>query len=223
MLADRYKDLRKKMVEEQIIARGIKDKRIIEAFLSIPREAFVPSAVKDQAYKDYPLPIGYNQTISQPYMVALMTELISPQEGEKVLEIGTGSGYQSAVLAYLKCNVFSIERIPELAKKAKAVLEELGFKVNIRVGDGTIGWEENAPYDKIIVTAAAEKIPTPLISQLKERGKMVIPVGDIYSQQLILIDKRDDGKIVKHDVGSCIFVPLVGKYGLLKLKRDFDQ
>jgi len=208
-----YHKLRKRMVEEQLILRGINDKSILEAFLNIPRELFVSPQLRKFAYADRPLPIGYNQTISQPFMVALMTQLLHPQKGEKVLEIGTGSGYQAAILCYLGCKVFSIERIKELAEIAKKRLEELNFKVKIKIDDGTLGWEEFSPFDKIIVTAGAKIIPPPLFSQLKEGGRLVIPVGDLYHQELIVIDKKGKDKYIKNNAGGCIFVPLVGKYG----------
>jgi len=208
-----YHKLRKRMVEEQLILRGINDKSILEAFLNIPRELFVSPQLRKFAYADRPLPIGYNQTISQPFMVALMTQLLHPQKGEKVLEIGTGSGYQAAILCYLGCKVFSIERIKELAEIAKKRLEELNFKVKIKIDDGTLGWEEFSPFDKIIVTAGAKIIPPPLLSQLKEGGRLVIPVGDLYHQELIVIDKKGKDKYIKNNAGGCIFVPLVGKYG----------
>ncbi len=208
-----YYKLRKKMIEEQLIPRGINDKSILEAFLNIPRELFVSSQMKKFAYADRPLPIGYEQTISQPFMVALMTQLLHPQKGEKVLEIGTGSGYQAAILCYLGCEVFSIERIKELAEIAKKRLEEFNFKIKIKVGDGTLGWEEFSPFDKIIVTAGAKITPPPLLSQLKEGGRLVIPVGNLYHQELMIIDKKEKDKYIKNNAGGCVFVPLVGKYG----------
>ncbi|MCM8803823.1 MAG: protein-L-isoaspartate(D-aspartate) O-methyltransferase, partial [Candidatus Omnitrophica bacterium] len=155
-------ELRRKMVEEQIIARGIKDKKVISAFLKIPREEFVPEGLKEYAYDDRPLSIGEGQTISQPYIVALMTESLQLKGNEKVLEIGTGSGYQSAIIAEIGCQVYSVERIEILAERAKNILKKLGYNVKIRVGDGTLGWEEYAPYDRIIVTAAGPEIPKSL-------------------------------------------------------------
>ncbi|HEC68798.1 MAG TPA: protein-L-isoaspartate(D-aspartate) O-methyltransferase [Candidatus Omnitrophica bacterium] len=208
-----YSDLRREMVEEQIIARGIKDKRVISAFSEIPREEFVPFKFRDLAYRDFPLSIGYGQTISQPYMVALMTEVLDPFPGEKILEIGTGSGYQSAILAYLGAKVFSIERIPELAKKAQENLVRLGYQVQIKVGDGTLGWEEEAPFAGIIVTAGVDKVPSPLMKQLAIGGRMVIPLGGRLSQVLTKIEKLAENNFRKEEICGCIFVPLLGKYG----------
>jgi len=207
-----YEELRKDMVEYQLIRRGIKDRKVIEAFLKVPREEFVPEEMKKNAYEDGPLPIGEGQTISQPYIVALMTEALQLSGKEKVLEVGTGSGYQAAILAEIGCEVFSIERIPTLAERAKKTLEKLGYSVKIKVGDGTTGWEEFAPYDRIIVTAAGPRIPPSLIKQLSENGKLIMPVGDLFSQDLILITKKR-GKIVEENLGGCQFVPLKGKEG----------
>lgn len=201
------------MVEEQLIRRGISDKKVISAFLKIPREMFVPESLKEFAYEDGPLSIGEGQTISQPYIVALMTESLKLKGNEKVLEIGTGSGYQSAILAEIGCEVYSIERIEKLAKKAEIVLKKLGYNVKIKIGDGTLGWEEYSPFDRIIVTAAAPEIPKTLLSQLSsEEGRMVIPVGDRFVQDLILIIKKKD-KIEKINLGGCQFVPLIGEEG----------
>lgn len=207
-----FKKLRKKMVEFQLKSRGIKSKKVINAFLKVPREKFVPSAQIEYAYDDGPLPIGEGQTISQPYIVALMTEMLNLAGGEKVLEIGTGSGYQSAILVEIGCKIFSVERFSSLAERAQKILEDIGYYINIKIGDGTLGWEENAPYDGIIVTAAGPRIPSSLISQLKENGKLVMPVGDFYSQELMLVTKRE-GKLVKENFGGCQFVPLKGKEG----------
>jgi protein-L-isoaspartate(D-aspartate) O-methyltransferase len=206
-------ELRRKMVEEQIIARGIKDKKVISAFLKIPREEFVPENLREYAYEDTPLSIGEGQTISQPYIVALMTEALKLKGDEKVLEIGTGSGYQSAILAEIGCDVYSIERIESLAKKAESVLKKLGYNVKIKVGDGTLGWVEYSPYDRIIVTAAGPEIPGPLLSQLSENeGRLIMPVGDRYIQDLILVIKKGK-KMEKVNLGGCQFVPLIGKEG----------
>jgi len=206
-------ELRKKMVQEQIIARGIKDEKVISAFLKVPREEFVPESLKEYAYRDCPLSIGEGQTISQPYIVALMTEALKLKGKEKVLEIGTGSGYQSAILAEIGCEVYSIERIELLAKRAENILKKLGYNVKIKIGDGTLGWEEYSPYDRIIVTAAGPKIPETLLSQLsKNEGRLVMPVGDRYIQDLILVIKNSE-KIEKVHLGGCQFVPLIGKEG----------
>ncbi len=207
-----FERLRKKMVETQLIPRGIKDKKVIEAFLTVPREKFVPENLKESAYDDTPLPIGEGQTISQPYIVALMTELLQLKGGEKVLEIGTGSGYQAAILSEIGCEVYSVERIPSLAKRAGKILQQLGYIVKIKIGDGTLGWEEYAPYDGIIVTAAGPKIPQSLLTQLKEGGRIVMPVGDLFTQDLIRITKVK-GKFIKENFGGCQFVPLKGKEG----------
>jgi protein-L-isoaspartate(D-aspartate) O-methyltransferase len=206
-------ELRRKMVEEQIIARGIKDKKVISAFLKVPREEFVPENLKKYAYEDSPLSIGEGQTISQPYIVALMTEALKLKGGEKVLEIGTGSGYQSAILAEIGCELYSVERIESLAKKAENILRKLGYNVKIKIGDGTLGWEEYSPYDRIIVTAAGPKIPDTLLFQLSENeGRLIMPVGDRFFQDLILVIKRGK-EIEKINLGGCQFVPLIGKEG----------
>ena len=206
-------ELRRKMVEEQIIARGIKDKKVISAFLKVPREEFVPEDLRKYAYIDSPLSIGEGQTISQPYIVALMTEALKLKGGEKVLEIGTGSGYQSAILAEIGCEVYSVERIESLAKKAENILRKLGYNVKIKIGDGTLGWKEYSPYDRIIVTAAGPKIPDTLLFQLSENeGRLIMPVGDRFFQDLILVIKRGK-EIEKINLGGCQFVPLIGKEG----------
>jgi len=204
---------RLKMVEEQIVSRGIKDPRVIAAMKKAPRHLFVEEALQSQAYSDHPLPIGEKQTISQPYMVALMTEALQLKEKEKVLEIGAGSGYQTAILAELAEKVFSIERIRSLAIKARQLLYELGyFNVEIKIFDGTHGWMEEAPFDAIIVTAGAPDIPQPLLDQLAIDGRLVIPVGDAYAQDLMRVTKTKEG-IKKEELGGCRFVKLIGKYG----------
>jgi len=213
MVEDKFFSLREEMVKNQIVARGIKDERVIKAFLKVPRHKFVSDRNLGEAYDDHPLPIGEGQTISQPYMVALMTELLELKGEEKVLEIGTGSGYQAAILAELAKEVYTVERFPTLAEKAKIVLEELGYKnIKIKIGDGTLGWEEYSPYEGIIVTAGAPDIPSPLIAQLKEGGRLVIPLGESFSQVLTVIEKFR-GKIEKREICGCVFVPLVGRYG----------
>lgn len=205
---------RKRMVETQIVARGIHDRRVIEAMLKIPRHLFVEEAMAAQAYNDNPLPIGEKQTISQPYMVALMTELLELKGKEKVLEIGTGSGYQAAVLAVLAERVYTMERIRPLAMRARKVLDGLGLlNVNIRVADGTCGWEEEAPFDAILVTAGAPEIPNTLVSQLAVGGRLVLPVGDQFSQTLVRIVRQRDGSCTIEDSIGCRFVKLVGKHG----------
>jgi protein-L-isoaspartate(D-aspartate) O-methyltransferase len=204
---------RLKMVEEQIISRGIRDSGVIEAMKKVPRHLFVEEALQSQGYSDHPLPIGEKQTISQPYMVALMTEALQLTGKEKVLEIGAGSGYQTAILAELGEKVFSIERIRSLAIRARKLLYELGyFNVEIKIFDGTYGWVEEGPFDAIIVTAGAPDIPQPLIDQLTIGGRLVIPVGDAFVQDLIRVTKIGEG-IKREDLGGCRFVKLIGRYG----------
>ncbi len=204
--------MRKRMVETQIAGRGITNRRVLDAFLKVPRERFVSERLRQFAYDDGPLSIGEGQTISQPYIVALMTVSLRIEKDMKVLEIGAGSGYQAAILAEMGCNVYSIERIPVLAERADSLLKELGYDVKISVGDGTLGWEEFAPYDRIIVTAGGPVIPPSLFAQLREEGRMVMPVGDAYIQDLILVTKSR-GKMVKENLGGCQFVQLKGAEG----------
>ncbi len=208
-----YKKLQERMVKDQLIRRGIRDKKVLAAFYKVRREKFVSSELRRQAYEDFPLPIGEGQTISQPYMVALMTQSLELKGHEKVLEIGTGSGYQTAILAELSQEVYSVERIKSLAQKAQRLLKRLGYN-NIKIfsGDGTLGWKECSPYDRILVTAGAREVPLSLIEQLKEKGIMVIPIGNLYSQDLKVIKKKKDG-IRSVTVEKCVFVPLIGKYG----------
>ena len=201
------------MVEEQIISRGIKDAKLIAAMKKIPRHLFVEEALQSQAYSDHPLPIGEKQTISQPYMVALMTEALLLTGKENVLEIGTGSGYQAAILAELSEKVFSVERIRSLAIGARKLLYELGyFNVEIKIFDGTFGWIEESPFDAIMVTAGSPDIPQPLIDQLTVGGRLVIPVGEALVQDLFRVTKTGEG-VKKEDLGGCRFVKLIGKYG----------
>lgn len=201
---------RQKMVDNQIIARGIADKNVIEAMRKIPRHLFVPKEERERAYSDGPLPIGHSQTISQPYIVAIMTELLGIDSTSKVLEIGTGSGYQAAVLGEIADSVYTIEIVTPLAEKAAEILDSLGYKnIFVRAGDGYQGWPEAAPFDAVIVTAAAPKIPQPLIDQLKTGGRLVIPVGDL-SQELYLVTKNEEG-IVKQSIIPVRFVPMTGE------------
>jgi protein-L-isoaspartate(D-aspartate) O-methyltransferase len=199
---------RHEMVREQIQARGVHDPRVLDAMREVKRHLFVPSASPDEAYQDFPLPIGEGQTISQPYIVALMTELLDTTPTDRVLEVGTGSGYQAAVLSHLVADVYSIEIVKSLSERAAEHLEEQGYtNVHLRVGDGYNGWPEYAPFDGIIVTAAPPEIPPRLIEQLKDGGRMVVPVGTNY-QELLLIEKKD-GELKKRVITAVRFVPMV--------------
>ncbi len=207
---DRYAAKRWEMVESQIIARGIRDTAVIQAIINVPRHEFVPEELRDQAYDDNPVPVGMGQTISQPYIVALMTELLNPARGRKILEVGTGSGYQTAVLAETGCELYTIEIVENLAERARQILENLGYSnITYKIGDGYQGWEEHAPFDGIIVTAAPGHVPARLLEQLRLNGKMVIPVGD-ESQELQLIEKTDTG-ITKKRITAVRFVPMTGE------------
>ena len=209
----KFATARNRMVENQLIGRGIKDTRVLDTMRKVPRHRFVEEALVSQAYNDHPLPIGEKQTISQPYMVALMTEALELQGNEKVLEIGTGSGYQTAILAELADKIYSIERIRSLSIKARRVLDDLGyFNVVLRVSDGTIGLKEEAPFEAIIVTAGSPDVPQPLVDQLAMGGKLVVPVGDRYTQSLMKVVRVKEG-ISKTDLGGCRFVNLLGRYG----------
>jgi protein-L-isoaspartate(D-aspartate) O-methyltransferase len=208
-----YEKERRLMVENQLRPRGIKDKRVLSAMESVNRHLFVRKDLQDVAYDDRALPTCEGQTISQPYMVALMTELLELRGDERVLEIGTGSGYQSSLLSLLALEVFTVERVDSLAESAKDLMKGLGYlNVHVFTGDGTLGLPEYAPFDAIIVTAAAPKIPDAYISQLKTGGRLVIPVGDKYSQVLYLIRKTPSG-VEKSTSTSCVFVPLIGENG----------
>jgi len=202
------------MVQSQLVARGITHPRVLEAMRRVPRHLFVPPERVPDAYSDHALPIGAGQTISQPYMVALMTQLLDPAPSHRVLEIGTGSGYQAAILAELANEVVTVEREESLSQRAREVLESLGYRnIIFVVGDGTDGYLPLAPYDGIIVTAGAPFIPQPLIEQLAPRGKLVIPVGHRYEQVLTLAEKDEQGKLHISEHGYCVFVPLIGKHG----------
>jgi protein-L-isoaspartate(D-aspartate) O-methyltransferase len=203
---------RERMVEEQLIRRGITDARVIEAMRRVPRHLFVEEALRERAYGDHPLPIGEEQTISQPFIVGLMSSLLDLKEIHKVCEVGTGSGYQTAVLAELVRRVCSIERLPRLAQRARGLLESLGYSnVWIRVSNGALGWSDEAPFDRIVVTAGGPVVPTPLFDQLAEGGRMVLPLGDQANQTLTLVEKVR-GQMVTTPHGDCKFVKLVGKY-----------
>jgi len=205
-----FKKLRFKMVKEQIESRGVKDKKVLDAMKKVPRHLFVPERYREWSYEDRPLPIGEEQTISQPYIVAFMTESLKLKGNERVLEIGTGSGYQAAILREIVPEVYTIEIIESLAKRAELTLKELGYKdIHIRVGDGYKGWKEEAPFDAIIVTAAPNHIPQPLIDQLKIGGRLVIPVGD-FMQELVLVTRTKKG-IKKENLLPVMFVPMTGE------------
>ncbi len=206
--ADELSEERLSMVENQISARQIQDPLLLEAMKAVPRHRFVPDDLQKYAYEDHPLPIGFGQTISQPYIVALMTEALAVAPGEKVLEIGTGSGYQAAVLAEMGLTVYTIEIIPELATRAESVLGHLGYRVMTRAADGYFGWEEEAPFDAIIVTAAPDHVPKPLVDQLAPGGVMVIPVGPIGAvQTLWKFSPGADGELLAESLGWVSFVP----------------
>jgi protein-L-isoaspartate(D-aspartate) O-methyltransferase len=197
------------MVRNQIEARGVKNQRVLEALRKVPRHMFVPAELQEKAYDDRPLPIGHDQTISQPYIVGLMSELLDASPEHKVLEIGTGSAYQAAILSQLVKQVHSIEIVPELARSAAELLNRLGYKnVNVRLGDGYAGWPEQAPFDRIILTAAPPKIPQALLDQLKPGGRLVAPEGDRY-QELVVIDKNADGSLTRRPSIPVMFVPMV--------------
>ena len=204
---------RKEMVRRQIQGRRIQDELVLEAMRTVPRHRFVPAYVRGSAYRDAPLPIGEGQTISQPYVVAFMTEALQLSGGEKVLEIGTGSGYQAAVLALIAGEVISVERLPRLAEEARRTLAELGYdNVRVVVGDGTQGWPEEAPYDAIMVTAASPEVPAPLLQQLAEGGRLVAPVGPRHTQQLVRV-RREGEEFGREDLLGVAFVPLIGEHG----------
>lgn len=208
-----FQELRDLMVEHQLIPRGIKDRRVLDAMRKIPRHLFMDELLWNRAYDDMALPVGEGQTISQPYMVAVMTELLEMKGVEKVLEIGTGSGYQAAILSELAREVYTIERIQSLSDRAREVIRNLGYEnIHLKVGDGTLGWPEAAPFDRILITAGAPEIPEPLLGQLTEGGIFLAPVGDRFSQQLVRVIKQK-GEFSKEFHTPCVFVPLVGKYG----------
>ncbi len=211
------------MVRDQLVARGIRDERVLAAFRKVRRELFIPDAAPDLAYEDHPISIGCSQTISQPYIVARTLECLAIKPADRALEIGTGSGYQTALLAELCREVDSIERIAELAEAARARLLEMGYaNVEVRVADGTLGWPERAPYDAIVVSAAAPRIPQPLLDQLADGGRMVIPVGDLRGQDLVLAERK--GRAVKtRSICGCVFVRLIGKEGWKANREESDE
>lgn len=210
---DTFANPRNAMVTDQIERRGVSDPQVLAAMRRLPRHRFVPDQYLQLAYEDHPLPIGYGQTISQPYMVALMTEALRVEPGQRVLEIGTGSGYQAAVLGELGAEVYTVEIIPELAQQAAARLAELGYKnVHVRQADGYFGWPEHAPYDAIIVTAAPDHLPQPLPQQLKEGGRLVIPIGPQGAVQTLWLFEKQGGELAATNLGDVLFVPLTGAH-----------
>lgn len=208
-----YRQARLRMVAQQLLPRGITDDRVLQAFREVPRHRFVESALEAQAYSDRALPISHSQTISQPYMVAIMTQYLAPEPGHRVLEIGTGSGYQAAILGRLVRTVYTVERVPELAARARAVLTDLAIdNVVQHIGDGSLGWPVHAPYDGIIVTAGAPAVPQSLRDQLADGGKLIVPTGDRESQMLRILQRRGEG-FGEEAAVPCVFVPLMGEEG----------
>ena len=208
-----FKLARERMVKDQLLARGIKDERVLQAMGKIPRHLFIEEALAGEAYNDHPVPIGDKQTISQPYIVALMTEALELKGGENTLEIGTGSGYQTAILAELSSRVYAIERIKSLLVNARKLLAQLGYdNILLKAFDGTLGWKEYAPFDAIMVTAGSPHIPQPLIDQLADNGRIIIPVGDRYTQELIKVTKKGEA-LKQENMGGCRFVNLIGVHG----------
>jgi protein-L-isoaspartate(D-aspartate) O-methyltransferase len=208
-----YRLARERMVKNQLIPRGIADENVLQTMGKIQRHLFVEEALAGEAYNDHPLPIGYKQTISQPYIVALMTEALELTEKDKVLEIGTGSGYQTAILAELSANVYTVERIEPLLERSKTLLLSLGYRnIYFKAYDGTFGWADFAPFDAIMVTAGAPKVPDPLLKQLADGGRMIIPIGNKYSQDLIKVTRAKD-RFVEENLGGCRFVDLIGEHG----------
>jgi protein-L-isoaspartate(D-aspartate) O-methyltransferase len=210
---DPFEEARRAMVASQLAGRDIRDARVLEAFRRVPRHLFVPPGEEGRAYEDRPVGIGYGQTISQPYMVAFMTQALDLRGGEKVLEIGAGSGYQTAILLALGARVWSVERIPELADFARRNLERAGFReARLRVADGTLGWPEEAPFDRVLVAAGAPSLPVALVEQLREGGRLVIPIGSPEEQDLYLVT-REGGRVERRKLCACVFVKLVGREG----------
>ncbi len=209
-----YASQRQQMVDTQLVRRGIRDVRVLNAMRKVPRHLFLDEALWPQAYEDHPLPIGEKQTISQPYIVALMTEALELTGKERVLEIGTGSGYQTAVLAELAEQVYSIERLALIAKRSRKILDDLAYaNVVMTIGDGTCGWKEHSPYNGIIVTAASPYPPKPLLEQMAAGGRLVIPIGDEFTQELMVYVKEGEDSYTKGNLGGCRFVKLIGEHG----------
>jgi protein-L-isoaspartate(D-aspartate) O-methyltransferase len=212
-MAIAYRQARERMIREQLVVRGINDPRVLRAMANVPRHLFLESELWDQAYTDHPLPIGANQTISQPYMVALMAQALELKGAERVLEVGTGSGYLAGVLGQLCAEVFTVEAVEELALKARALLSSLAYEnVSVRIGDGTLGWNEESPYDAVVISAAAPCIPRPLLQQLKTPGQLVLPMGEKELQALVRI-RKDQSGIREEYLCECQFVKLRGQYG----------
>lgn len=208
-----YATWRRKMVEEQLEQRGITSRKVLDAMRKIERHRFVPEELRDKAYEDYPLPIGAGQTISQPYIVAFMTEALDIKPTDRILEIGTGSGYQAAILGELGKEVYTIEIVPSLSEKSESLLQSLGYKnVHVKMGDGYLGWPEQAPFDVVIVTCSPSHVPQALQEQLKEGGRMIIPVGERYTQELVLLKKKS-GKLTRQSRMSVLFVPMMDSTG----------
>ncbi|WP_459899640.1 protein-L-isoaspartate(D-aspartate) O-methyltransferase [Desulfobaculum senezii] len=205
---------RERMVREQIEGRGITDPAVLDAMRTVKRHLFVDEAMQAQAYEDHPIPIGFKQTISQPYMVALMSQLLDVKPGMRVLEIGTGSGYQAAVLAHMGAEVFTVERIRELHVAARNKMTRLRyFGVSLKLDDGTLGWPEEAPFDRIIVTAGGPELPQPLLDQLADPGKLIIPVGASRRQQSLIVARKENGAVTQENMGNVVFVDLIGSHG----------
>jgi protein-L-isoaspartate(D-aspartate) O-methyltransferase len=212
-LIQSYVGQRRKMVEEQLVERGVKNLSVLEAMSRVPRHLFAQDSLQHRAYGDTPLPIGENQTISQPYIVGAMTEALALKGQERVLEIGTGSGYQTAIIAELCRQVFTIERLNNLSRKAQNILESLNYmNIVFKMFDGTYGWPDQAPFDAILITASAPEIPDSLVKQLGDGGRLVAPIGGTDKQKLVVLTKKGD-RVSRRDLGHCKFVPLIGKYG----------
>jgi protein-L-isoaspartate(D-aspartate) O-methyltransferase len=208
---DAFVELRNAMVSQQIEGRGVKDQAVLEVMRRVPRHRFVPADVVSLAYEDHPLPIGYGQTISQPYIVGLMTEALKIKPGDRVLEIGSGSGYQAAILAELGAEVYTVEILPELAQQAAERLRSMGYeKVQVQNADGYFGWQEHAPYDAIIVTAAPDHLPQPLVSQLRDGGRLIVPIGPQGAVQTLWRFEKSEGEVKASNLGEVMFVPLTG-------------
>ena len=212
-LIQSYAGQRRKMVEEQLVERGVKNLSVLEAMSRVPRHLFAQDSLQHRAYGDTPLPIGENQTISQPYIVGAMTEALALKGEERALEIGTGSGYQTAIIAELCRQVFTIERLNNLSRKAQNILESLNYmNIVFKMFDGTYGWPDQAPFDAILITASAPEIPDSLVKQLGDGGRLVAPIGGADKQKLVVLTKKGD-RVSRRDLGHCKFVPLIGKYG----------